>query len=146
MFMLTIPPFSFHALDLRCRRCWFPLAVLAANLLCRLPDPTLFLGRMHSFIKRDGVSTWRAALGLQTCLAGCLPVECCCPGSCTCPSLQVLVLVSPYSWLPGWTPRDKWLGGFLDQASSSCIEPLSVRLLPLMPPVLSGIWECVRGW
>ncbi|KAI3429225.1 hypothetical protein D9Q98_005324 [Chlorella vulgaris] len=56
-------------------------AVLAANLLCRLPDPTLFLGRMHSFIKRDGV----------------------------------LVLVSPYSWLPGWTPRDKWLGGFLDQ-------------------------------
>lgn len=80
MFMLTIPPFSFHALDLRCRRCWFPLAVLAANLLCRLPDPTLFLGRMHSFIKRDGVSTWRAALGLQTCLAGCLPVECWCPG------------------------------------------------------------------
>jgi SAM-dependent methyltransferase len=31
------------------------------------------------------------------------------------PSLLVpgglLVLVSPYSWLPAYTPRDKWLGG-----------------------------------
>jgi hypothetical protein len=31
--------------------------------------------------------------------------------------LQVLVLVSPYSWLPAWTPREKWVGGFRDQAS-----------------------------
>lgn len=29
----------------------------------------------------------------------------------------VLVLVSPYSWLEAWTPRDKWLGGYYDDAS-----------------------------
>ena len=31
--------------------------------------------------------------------------------------LQVLVLVSPYSWLPAWTPKEKWVGGFREQAS-----------------------------
>ncbi|EFN59874.1 hypothetical protein CHLNCDRAFT_18766 [Chlorella variabilis] len=57
-------------------------AVLAANLLCRLPEPTTFLARLPSLIKPGGV----------------------------------LVLVSPYSWLPAWTAREKWLGGFKDQA------------------------------
>ncbi|KAG2498281.1 hypothetical protein HYH03_003542 [Edaphochlamys debaryana] len=52
--------------------------VLAANLLCRLPEPTAFLKRCRSLIKPGGV----------------------------------LVLVSPYSWLPGWTQKDKWLGGY----------------------------------
>ena len=28
---------------------------------------------------------------------------------------QVLVLVSPYSWLPAWTAKDKWLGGYVGQ-------------------------------
>lgn len=28
----------------------------------------------------------------------------------------ILVLVSPHSWLPGWTPRSQWLGGFVDEA------------------------------
>jgi 5-histidylcysteine sulfoxide synthase/putative 4-mercaptohistidine N1-methyltranferase len=26
----------------------------------------------------------------------------------------LLVLVSPYSWMTGYTPKDKWLGGYLD--------------------------------
>ncbi|PRW60369.1 hypothetical protein C2E21_0705 [Chlorella sorokiniana] len=56
-------------------------AVLAANLLCRLPDPRQFLGRLPSLIKPGGV----------------------------------LVLVSPYSWLLSWTPKEQWLGGFTDK-------------------------------
>ena len=38
----------------------------------------------------------------------------------------VVVLVSPYSWLPGWTPPEKWLGGYKDQAS--------------------GLLCCLRNW
>lgn len=26
----------------------------------------------------------------------------------------VVVLVSPHSWLPGWTPRSQWVGGYVD--------------------------------
>ena len=26
----------------------------------------------------------------------------------------VLVLVSPYSWLKGWTDKTKWLGGYYE--------------------------------
>lgn len=55
-------------------------AILAANLLCRLPEPMKFLDRAKDLVKPGGV----------------------------------LVLVSPYSWLPGWTPKEKWLGGFYD--------------------------------
>ncbi|KAL4447393.1 hypothetical protein ABPG75_004612 [Micractinium tetrahymenae] len=56
-------------------------AVLAANLLCRLPDPSVFLRHLPSLIRPGGV----------------------------------LVLVSPYSWLPAWTDRQRWLGGFRDE-------------------------------
>lgn len=52
--------------------------VLAANLLCRLPEPTAFLERCRTLVKPGGV----------------------------------LVLVSPYSWLKGWTDKAKWLGGY----------------------------------
>lgn len=52
-------------------------AVLAANLLCRLPNPTAFLDRVSSLLRPGGV----------------------------------LVLVSPYSWLPEYTAKDQWLGG-----------------------------------
>eukprot|EP00798_Chlamydomonas_sp_ICE-L_P012613 gene12613-15841_t len=54
-------------------------AVLAANLLCRLPEPTKFLHSMSNVVKPGGV----------------------------------LVLVSPHSWLEAWTPKSKWLGGFV---------------------------------
>lgn len=27
----------------------------------------------------------------------------------------VVALVSPYSWLAAWTPKDKWQGGFMDK-------------------------------
>ena len=30
----------------------------------------------------------------------------------------LVVLVSPYSWLPNYTPQDKWLGGFTDAAGA----------------------------
>lgn len=53
-------------------------AVLAANLVCRLPDPMLFLNRLPSLVKPGGIA----------------------------------VIVSPHSWLPAWTPKEKWIGGF----------------------------------
>ncbi len=52
-------------------------AVLAANLLCRLPQPRAFLQRCADLVRPGGV----------------------------------LVLVSPYSWLPEYTPKENWLGG-----------------------------------
>ncbi len=55
--------------------------VLAANLLCRLPEPLNFLHDLPRLLKPGGIA----------------------------------VLVSPYSWLAAWTPRDKWLGGFYDK-------------------------------
>ena len=59
-------------------------AVLAANLLCRLPDPAAFLAQCPKLARPGGV----------------------------------LVLVSPYSWLEAWTPKDAWLGGYYEDASS----------------------------
>lgn len=52
-------------------------AIIAANLLCRLPDPRAFLDRLPSLLNPGGV----------------------------------VVIVSPYSWLPEYTAREKWLGG-----------------------------------
>ena len=26
-----------------------------------------------------------------------------------------MVLVSPHSWLPGWTAKSKWIGGYVDE-------------------------------
>ena len=60
-------------------------AVLAANLLCRLPDPAAFLAQCARLLRPGGV----------------------------------LVLVSPYSWLEAWTPKDRWLGGYYESASAS---------------------------
>ena len=56
-------------------------AVLAANLLCRLPDPAAFLAQCPKLVRPGGV----------------------------------LVLVSPYSWLEAWTPKDAWLGGYYEE-------------------------------
>lgn len=57
--------------------------VLAANLLCRLPQPEKFLHDLPRLLKPGGIA----------------------------------VLVSPYSWLPAWTPLHKWLGGYYDATS-----------------------------
>eukprot|EP00958_Prasinococcus_capsulatus_P000975 scaffold88_cov387-Prasinococcus_capsulatus_cf.AAC.9 len=64
-------------------------AVLAANLLCRLPDPRLFLDRLPTLLNEGAVGG------------------------------GVAVLVSPFSWLPEYTPPEKWLGGTADGARST---------------------------
>lgn len=56
-------------------------AVLASNLLCRLPDPTAFLNRLSSLVHPGGI----------------------------------VALISPYSWLEEYTPKDKWLGGYISK-------------------------------
>ena len=50
--------------------------VVAANLLCRLPEPMKFLTSMKDVINKGGT----------------------------------LVLISPYSWLEEYTPREDWIG------------------------------------
>lgn len=128
-------------------------SVLAANLLCRLPDPRQFLRRLPSLIKPGGVScrgrsrqevlicTHPAVLPhaqLSRAEQG-MPLQSLCSHSAEgmgvegasrstfsgvlCRSVvvclpQVLVLVSPYSWLPAWTPKEQWLGGFTDKVGS----------------------------
>lgn len=56
-------------------------AVLAANLLCRLPKPRVFLARLKSLVAPGGIA----------------------------------IIVSPYSWLQDWTPRQEWLGGYYEK-------------------------------
>ncbi|GAX83216.1 hypothetical protein CEUSTIGMA_g10642.t1 [Chlamydomonas eustigma] len=53
-------------------------AILAANLVCRLPEPMEFFERLPSLVKPGGVA----------------------------------VIISPHSWLPAWTPKSKWIGGY----------------------------------
>ncbi|CAM9479759.1 unnamed protein product [Phaeothamnion confervicola] len=55
-------------------------AVLASNLLCRLPRPRAFLGTLAALVRSGGVA----------------------------------VVVSPYSWLEEYTPKELWLGGLAD--------------------------------
>ncbi|OQR95049.1 hypothetical protein ACHHYP_00474 [Achlya hypogyna] len=50
--------------------------VFASNLLCRVPEPRVFLARLPSVVKKDGI----------------------------------LALVSPYSWLEEYTPKEHWIG------------------------------------
>eukprot|EP00050_Salpingoeca_kvevrii_P007888 m.299312 g.299312 ORF g.299312 m.299312 type:complete len:320 (+) comp14100_c0_seq1:1567-2526(+) len=51
--------------------------ILAANLLCRLPDPAAFLEDATAMLNKGGI----------------------------------LVLVSPFSWVPDYTPPQNWIGG-----------------------------------
>ena len=53
-------------------------AVLASNLLCRLPKPRAFLKSCASWLVKPG---------------------------------GVLVLLTPFSWLEQWTPKEEWVGG-----------------------------------
>jgi putative 4-mercaptohistidine N1-methyltranferase len=68
--------------------------VVAANLLCRLPDPAAFLERLPSLINPGGQ----------------------------------LLLATPFSWLPEFTPEEKWIGGREDGPSS--LEELTRLLAP----------------
>lgn len=54
--------------------------MLAANLLCRLPEPMAFLARLPSLMRPGGV----------------------------------VIIISPYSWLEEYTPKNKWIGGRVD--------------------------------
>nr|XP_002122415.1 uncharacterized protein LOC100180046 [Ciona intestinalis] len=54
--------------------------VLAANLICRLPNPTDFLLRLSNLVAEGGI----------------------------------LVILSPYTFLREYTPKENWLGGFID--------------------------------
>lgn len=64
------------ACDLRPDLGMFDL-VLAANLLCRLPEPRKLLLRLPQLIRPGGF----------------------------------LLLATPFSWLPEFTPREHWIGG-----------------------------------
>eukprot|EP01006_Ploeotia_vitrea_P045547 TRINITY_DN66951_c2_g6_i1.p1 TRINITY_DN66951_c2_g6~~TRINITY_DN66951_c2_g6_i1.p1 ORF type:complete len:281 (-),score=32.07 TRINITY_DN66951_c2_g6_i1:196-1008(-) len=52
--------------------------IMAANLLCRLPEPRQYLARLPALTKKGGFA----------------------------------IFFSPYSWLPEYTAKDKWLGGY----------------------------------
>ena len=70
--------------------------VLAANLLCRLPDPAAFLKRLPDIITKVGC----------LCAASQPPVPSLARSPCRlCFQGGVLVLVSPYSWLEEYTSR-----------------------------------------
>jgi len=64
------------AMDLRSDLGSFDV-VLAANLVCRLPDPLRFIKRLADLVKPGGQ----------------------------------LLLSTPFSWLPEFTPEENWLGG-----------------------------------
>jgi len=68
--------------------------VLAANLLCRLPDPAAFLAQLPRLLVPGGQ----------------------------------LLLATPFSWLPEFTPRDRWIGGREGDAESQ------VQLAGLLEP------------
>ena len=58
--------------------------VLAANLICRLPEPQRFIESLADLVKPGGQ----------------------------------LLLATPFSWLPEFTPEKNWLGGAEDAAPS----------------------------
>lgn len=71
--------------------------VLAANLLCRVPDPQAVLSRLPDLVAPAGQ----------------------------------LVLTSPYTWLEEYTPKERWLGGFLRQGEP--VRSLSTLRATLEP-------------
>ena len=73
--------------------------VLAANLLCRLPNPAAFLDRLPAIIK--------PVRPLLIARLFCAALRC----AIHAPQGGVLVLVSPYSWLEEYTPKANWIGG-----------------------------------
>lgn len=74
--------------------------VLAANLLCRVPDPEAVLRRFPDLVKAGGQ----------------------------------LVITSPYTWMEEYTPRERWLGGFMREGQA-------VRSLPTLQAALEASFE-----
>ena len=68
--------------------------VLAANLVCRLPDPARFVRRLADLVATGGQ----------------------------------LLLATPFSWLPEFTPESQWIGGREDSPPSQ--EILADMLSP----------------
>ncbi len=87
--------------------------VLAANLLCRLPNPAAFLARLPRIIKKVRTLLLNPSFS-QPCFSF---------SSCPKPFIHALaqggvfVLVSPYSWLEEYTPKANWLGGVVNNGS-----------------------------
>lgn len=71
------------AMDLRSDLGVFDV-VLAANLICRLPEPRCFIERLADLVAPGGQ----------------------------------MLLATPFSWLPEFTPEENWLGGTEDAAPS----------------------------
>ncbi|PVD25862.1 hypothetical protein C0Q70_13526 [Pomacea canaliculata] len=55
--------------------------VLAANLLCRLHHPRMFINSLKTLVARGGI----------------------------------LVITGPYTWMPEYTDKSEWLGGYKDK-------------------------------
>lgn len=77
--------------------------VLAANLICRLYDPYLFLERLPDLLVVGGI----------------------------------LVLSAPYTWLSSFTPKARWLGGYLNEK-----DP--VRAIDTLKEVLSPHFALIK--
>jgi hypothetical protein len=57
------------------------------------------------------------------------------------------VLVSPYSWLPAWTSRDRWLGGFHGKVRQQACTQLQLRCPPCWPlHMLPHLLELLLPW
>lgn len=78
--------------------------ILAANLICRLYDPYLFLERLPDLLEVGGI----------------------------------LVLTAPYTWLSSFTPKARWLGGYLNEKK----DP--VRAIDTLKEVLSPHFALIK--
>lgn len=78
--------------------------VLAANLLCRLPNPAAFLDRLPEIVKQVSPRESRDPRLFCFVLFHSRSPRVALQGG-------MLVLVSPYSWLEEYTPKANWIGG-----------------------------------
>ena len=89
--------------------------VLAANLLCRLPNPRQFLHNLHHWVAPKGQ----------------------------------LVLVSPYSWLEEYTPKENWLrqdGKSSLQCIQECIrDDFELSVLLIFRLLFEKIYASING-
>lgn len=55
-----------------------------------------------------------------------------------------MVLISPYSWLPEYTPESQWLGGRHEGEDSSSVVSAHLRGLGLQPVLKDDISFLIR--